>query len=86
MEIVAGTGSSGKPRQLDCHLTDAGRISLWIHSPDSSTNGWEIHVDPGDLFRALATICFPSNETATALPDIPLGTPTIVDPDNWTTE
>ena len=31
-------------------------VRLWIHSPNSSTNGWEVHVSLDDLMNALEEI------------------------------
>lgn len=51
--VMGSTPGGGNPRQLDCWLESDGQVGLWIHSPESDENGWEIHVAPHDLLSAL---------------------------------
>ncbi len=52
MAQVMGESRQMKERVLDCRIED-GRAYLWIHAPDSQSNGWEIWVDPGEFMAAL---------------------------------
>ncbi len=56
MEHVLGISPNGTVRQLDCWLDDEGRIALWLHSPESENNGWQIHVPAEDLSAALTRL------------------------------
>lgn len=40
---INGRTESGKPRVLECS-PDGNELHLWIHSPESTDNGWEIWV------------------------------------------
>ena len=52
MAQVTGENKSGGPRVLDCRI-EGDRAYLWIHSPDSSENGWEIRVDAAEFMAAI---------------------------------
>ena len=56
VEQVTGTAPGGTPRQLDCWRLDDGRVAVWIHTPTSETNGWQINVDPAELLQALVRV------------------------------
>jgi hypothetical protein len=51
MVTMKGKSPAGVLRELDIWRDDHGRIGLWIHSPDSRRNGWEIHIDEHALIR-----------------------------------
>ena len=53
LERIEGTTQGGRRRLMDCSSEDGRRLHLWIHSPDSETNGWEIFIDPHELFASL---------------------------------
>jgi hypothetical protein len=62
-EIVTGTSPNGADRQLDCWVDGEGRVALWVHSPDSDRNGWEIHVSATELAAVLARLGVPVRQT-----------------------
>ncbi len=56
-ETLMGTSPSGAaPRQLDCWIDGEGQLALWIHTPDSDSNGWQIQVSAAELAAALARL------------------------------
>lgn len=55
-ETLAGISPNGTVRQLDLWIDNEGRLALWVHSPDSDRNGWEIHVSPTELVSALGRL------------------------------
>ena len=56
VETVNGTAPGGTPRRVDCWRLDDGRVAVWIHTPASDSNGWQINVDPADLLQALVRV------------------------------
>ena len=56
-ETLVGTSPNGlTTRQLDCWIDGDGRLALWIHTPDSEINGWQIHVSANELAMALSRL------------------------------
>ncbi len=54
---LTGTSPSGETlRRLDARLYSNGQLALWIHSPGSETNGWEIQVSACELVQALSRL------------------------------
>ena len=46
---INGRAKTDKPRVLECSR-DGNELHLWIHSPESKDNGWEIWV-PSEVIR-----------------------------------
>lgn len=54
---IAGTSPNGRePRVLETWRRDDGRIALWVHSPNSRENGWQIDVEPIELLQSLVRV------------------------------
>ena len=56
METLMGTAPGGTPRRVDCWQLDDGRVAVWIHTPSSDSNGWQINLDPAELLQALIRV------------------------------
>mgnify|MGYP002780973345 CR=1 FL=1 len=72
---LGGTAPGGTPRRVDCWRLDDGRVAVWIHTPSSDSNGWQINVDPAELLQALVRVSLgggapvpPAGEAADAEP------------------
>lgn len=53
---INGRTKSGKPRVLECS-PDGNDLHLWIHSPESTNNGWEIWIPAEAAARLSAHVC-----------------------------
>ena len=56
METITGTAPGGTSRAVDCWRLEDGRVAVWIHSPTSDNNGWQINVDSAELLQALVRV------------------------------
>lgn len=54
---ITGTSPNGQaPRTLTIGRQADGRLSLWIHSPGSPDNGWQISVAAVEAIQAMVAV------------------------------